>query len=73
MGNVFATKIRPKGLDGGGELSTNHGSKVAVMGQKLTAMMHEIEPSETSAIIHKNNIISISPLDIKGAGPHTSE
>ena len=27
LGKVFSTRIRPEGLDGGGELGANHGNK----------------------------------------------
>ena len=42
LGKVFFTIIRPKGLDRGGELGTNHGNKRAIVRQELTAMMHKI-------------------------------
>ena len=62
LGEVLTTRIRPEGLDRGGELGVDHGSKGAIMRQELATMMHKINPSETSAVIHKYNIISITTL-----------
>ena len=65
LGSVLATRIRPKGLDGGGELSANHGDKGAIEEKQLTVVMHKINPCETSAIIDKQNIISITTFENK--------
>ena len=62
LGEILTTRIRPEGLDIGGELSVDHGSKGTIVRQKLAAVMHKINPSKTSAVIHKNNIISIATL-----------
>ena len=71
LGEILTTRIRPKCLDGGGELSVNHGSRRAIMRQKLVAVMHKINPSKMRAVIHKNNIISISTLrDKRGRTPY---
>ena len=65
MGDVLTTRIRPKGLDGGGELSANYGDKVLIVRKQLAAVMHKVNPSEMCAIIHKQDIISISILRYK--------
>ena len=52
---VFTTRVRPKGLDRGGELSADHGSEKTVNMNQLTPMMHKIYTRETSTVINKQH------------------
>jgi hypothetical protein len=36
-------------------------------------MFHEVHPCKVGEIIDKYDIILMTPLEIKGAGPHTLE
>ena len=63
--SVLSARIRPKGLDGVRELSVNHGDKGTIEGKQLTAVMHKMNSCEMSAIIDKQNIISIATFGNK--------
>jgi hypothetical protein len=73
MGDILASRICTKHTNGTGELGMNHGSKFLINRQDLTTRRHEIYPSVARKIIYKENIVAVTPFDMKGVGPQTSE
>ena len=69
--SVLTTRVRPKGLDSGRELDVNHDSEETIKMKQLAPMMHKVNPRKMSAIINKQNIISISSFrNERGRAPY---
>ena len=48
-------------------MCVNHGNKRLINVEKLTVMMHKINPCILRIIIHKQNIITVAALRNKGS------
>jgi hypothetical protein len=67
MGDILASRICMKHMNGSGELGMNHASKFLIDRQDLTTRRHEIYPSVARKIIYKENIVAMTPFRHEGS------